>query len=76
MNSLQGIVKKKLETIFEISIDSQHNFKILKDTISVCACFFLTIPKTLRQHPILKKDHPLRYIQEFRRKPLSESSLN
>jgi hypothetical protein len=29
MNSRQGIVKKKLETIFEISIGSLHNFKIL-----------------------------------------------
>jgi hypothetical protein len=29
MNSRQGIVKKKQETIFEISIDSLRYFKIL-----------------------------------------------
>jgi len=29
MNSRQGLVKKKQETIFEISIGSQHHFKIL-----------------------------------------------
>ena len=29
MNSRQGIVKKKQKTIFEISIDSLHYFKIL-----------------------------------------------
>jgi hypothetical protein len=30
--------------------------------------FFLTIPKPLKQHPILEKDHPFRSIQGFRRK--------
>jgi len=30
--------------------------------------FFLMIPKPFRQHPILKKDHPFRYIQGFRGK--------
>jgi hypothetical protein len=29
MNSRQGVVKKKQETIFEISIDSLHDIKIL-----------------------------------------------
>jgi hypothetical protein len=29
MNSRQGIVKKKLKTIYEISIGCLHNFKIL-----------------------------------------------
>jgi hypothetical protein len=29
MNSRQGIVKKKQETIFEISVDSLHYFKII-----------------------------------------------
>jgi hypothetical protein len=29
MNSRQGIVKKKQETVFEISIGSLHYFKIL-----------------------------------------------
>jgi hypothetical protein len=41
MNSRQGIVKKKRETIFEISIGSLYYFKnSFKDKISVCACFF------------------------------------
>jgi len=41
MNSWQGIVKKEQEAIFEISVGSQHHFKILfKDTISKDACSF------------------------------------
>jgi len=32
MNSWQGIVKKKQEAIFEISIGSLHHFKILLKT--------------------------------------------
>jgi hypothetical protein len=52
MNSRQGIVKKKLDTIFEISI----GFCIILKFFSRCnfgvSLFFLTIPKPLRQHPI------------------------
>jgi len=40
MNSRQGIVKKKLETIFEISIGSLHNFKILLKIQFRCAPVF------------------------------------
>jgi hypothetical protein len=55
MNSQQGIVKKKQETIFEISIDSPQYFKILLKIRFRYAPVFLTTPKPLRQHPILKK---------------------
>jgi hypothetical protein len=33
--------------------------------------FFRTIPKPLKQHPILKKDHPFRSIQPFGKTPRS-----
>jgi len=55
MNSRQGIVKKKQETFFEISIDFLHYFKILLQIRFRYALVFLTIPKPLKQHPILKK---------------------
>jgi hypothetical protein len=44
MNSRQGIVKKKLETIFEISIGSLHNFKILLKIQFRCAPVFSNDP--------------------------------
>ena len=52
MNLRQGIVKKKQETIFEISIGSQHYFRIFLQIRFRYAPVFLTIPKPLRQHPI------------------------
>jgi len=66
MNSWQEIVKKKQETIFEISIGSLYNFKfILKTRFRYAHVFSLvfafsfaptrTIPKPRRQHPIYKK---------------------
>jgi len=55
MNSQQRIVKKKQETIFEISIGFLHCFKILLKLRFRYALFFLTIPTPLKQHPILKK---------------------
>jgi len=55
MNSRQGIVKKKQETIFEISIGALHHFKFFKIYDFGMRLFFLMIPKPLRQHPILKK---------------------
>jgi hypothetical protein len=55
MNSWQEIVKKKQETIFEISIGSLYYFKILLKKRFRFALVFLTIPKPLRQHPIYKK---------------------
>jgi len=55
MNSWQEIVKKKQETIFEISIGSLYQFKILLKTRFGMRLFFLTIPKPLKQHPIYKK---------------------
>jgi hypothetical protein len=71
MNSWQGIVKKEQEAIFEKSIDLKHHLKIsFENTIFGMRLFFLTIPKPLRQHPILKKDHPFRYIHGFKRKTL------
>jgi len=36
--------------------------------------FFLTIPKPLRQHPILKKDHSFRWFKDLREK-LHDSSI-
>jgi len=55
MNSRQGIVKKKQETITEISIGFQRYFRILLQIRFRYAPVFLTIPKPLKQHPILKK---------------------
>jgi hypothetical protein len=52
MNSRQGIVKKKQETIFEISIGFQRYFRILLQIRFRYAPFFLAIPKPLKQHPI------------------------
>ena len=52
MNSRQGMVKKKQETIFEISIGSLHYFKILLKRKFGMRLSFLTIPKPLKQHPI------------------------
>ncbi len=52
MNSRQGIVEKEQETIFEISIGSLHNFKISLKINFYMRLFFLTIPKSLKQHPI------------------------
>jgi hypothetical protein len=75
MNSRQEIVKKKQESIFEISIGSLHHFKILLRHDFGMRLFFLTIPKP--PCPLvpyvaggsnsipLKKDHPFRYIQRF-----------
>ena len=40
MNSRQGIVKKKPETIFEISIGSLHNFKVILKIHFRCAPVF------------------------------------
>ena len=55
MNSRQGIVKKKQEAIFEISIGSLLYFKILLKISFGIRLFFLTLLKPLKQHPILKK---------------------
>jgi hypothetical protein len=54
-DSRQGIVKKKQETIFEISIGFQHYFRIILKIRFGIHLFFRTIPKPLRQHPIKKK---------------------
>jgi hypothetical protein len=55
MNSRQGIIKRKQGSILEISIGSLHYFKILLNIQFGVRQFFLTIPKPLKQHPILKK---------------------
>jgi hypothetical protein len=52
MNSRQGIVKKKQEAIFEISIGSPRYIKFILRYDFGMRLFFLTIPKPLRQHPI------------------------
>jgi hypothetical protein len=52
MNSRQGIVKKKQETIFEISIGLCIILKFFERYNFGMRLFFLTIPKPLRQHPI------------------------
>jgi hypothetical protein len=52
MNSRQGIVKKKQETIFEISIGPPRYIKFVLRYDFGMRLFFLTIPKPLRQHPI------------------------
>ena len=68
MNSRQGIVKKKQETIFEISIGSLHDFKILLKNQCRYAPVFSNDPQATQTASDLKKDHPCRYIQGFRRK--------
>jgi hypothetical protein len=68
MNSRQGIVKKKQKTIFEISIGSLHQFKILLKTRFRYAPVFSNDPKATQTASDLEKDHPFRYIQGFRRK--------
>jgi len=73
MNSRQGIVKKKQEPIFETSIGFLHYFKIpLKIRFRYALVFsndpYATLParalrgRRVKQHPILKKNHPFRYI--------------
>jgi hypothetical protein len=52
MNSRQGIVKKKQEAIFEISIGSPRYINFFLRYDFGMRLFFLTIPKPLRQHPI------------------------
>jgi hypothetical protein len=68
MNSQQGIVKKKQETIFEISIGSLHFLKILLKIQFRCAPVFSNDPYAAQTAFDLKKDHPFRYIQGFKRK--------
>jgi hypothetical protein len=60
MNSRQGIVKKKLETIFEISIGYLHNFKILLKIQFLCAPVFPNDPYATQTASDLKKDYPFR----------------
>jgi len=68
MNSRQEIVKKKQESIFEISIGSLHHFKILLRHDFGMRLFFLTIPKPLKQHPIKKKIIHSAIFKDFREK--------
>jgi hypothetical protein len=68
MNSRQGIVKKEQETIFEISIGSLHRFRILLKIRYWHAPVLSNDPKATQTASDLKKDHPFRYIQGFRRK--------
>jgi len=68
MNSRQGIVKKKQETVFEISIGYLHYFKILLTMQFRYAPVFSNDPLAAQTASDLKKDHPFRYIQGFRRK--------
>jgi hypothetical protein len=55
MNSRQGIVKKKQGSIFEISIGFSIILKFYKRIDFGMRLFLRTIPKPLKQHPILKK---------------------
>ncbi len=68
MNSRQGIVKKKQETVFEISIGSLHNFKISLKIPFRHTPVLSNHPQATQTASDLKKDHPFRYIQGFRRK--------
>jgi hypothetical protein len=54
-DSRQGIVKKKQETIFEISKNVSEPAKNDLDNSPFSFDPTRTIPKPLRQHPILKK---------------------
>jgi len=60
MNSRQGIVKKKHETIFEISIGSLHYFKILLKIQFRYAHVYSNDPYATQTASDLKKDHPFR----------------
>jgi hypothetical protein len=53
VNSLQGIVKKEQKSIYVKSIGSTHYFFIKMRFRH--APVLLTIPKPLKQHPLLKK---------------------
>jgi hypothetical protein len=68
MNSRQGIVKKKQKTIFEIAIGYLNYLKILLKIQFRYAPVFSNDPKATQTASDLKKDHPFRYIQGFRRK--------
>jgi hypothetical protein len=62
MNSRQGIVKKKQETIFEISIGFLHYFKILLKLRFRYALVFSNDPYATQTASDFKKNHPFRYI--------------
>jgi hypothetical protein len=65
MNSWQGIVKKKQETIFEIFIGALHHFKILLKIQFRFAPIFSNDPYATQTSSDFKKHHPFRDIQGF-----------